>query len=135
MIDAKKVQEVLDKSKLTKREVCRRSSLSRPTLDKLLKGEEVKVSSLETYARLMNVEIGYFFENGSVPTNTINNIASPSSQITQHVGSSDKDAIIQAQSETIAALESTKDALESTIKAKDEIIRLLTKQPNRGENS
>jgi transcriptional regulator with XRE-family HTH domain len=115
----KKVQEVLEKSQLSKREVCRRSKLARPTLEKLLNGKEVNVSSLEAYARTMNVEIGYFFDS---PT---------ASQTIQHLDSSDKSAVqisrqeVQMWQERVKMLEALLSEKDKLLQAKDEIINYL----------
>lgn len=61
-LNIKKLNECFEKSKYSKREVAKRCGFTRPTLDGLLQGSDVKVSTLVAWATFFNKPISYFFD-------------------------------------------------------------------------
>lgn len=63
MINIKKVNSLIKSNRFTKVELSKQSGLSKMTIDKILKGGEVNVSSLESLANALGVKVGYFFDD------------------------------------------------------------------------
>lgn len=57
-----KINQLVNTSKYSKREIVNRCGFSRPTLDGLLKGGDVKISTLISFAQFFNMPISYFFD-------------------------------------------------------------------------
>lgn len=62
MVNVKKIQEKMGELKMTKAQLIKSSGLTRVTIDKILKGGEVNVSTLEALANGLGVKIGFFFD-------------------------------------------------------------------------
>lgn len=68
-----RINEVFAQSKYTKTEVAKSCGLTRPTLDGLLRGADVKISTLAAWASFFNKPIAYFLNDvnaGSINTNS-----------------------------------------------------------------
>lgn len=63
MVNIKKIQDKIDELKLSKAQLIKNSGLTRVTIDKILKGGEVNVSTLESLAKGLGVSVGFFFDD------------------------------------------------------------------------
>lgn len=63
MINIKKIQDKIDELRLSKVQLIKNSGLTRVTIDKILKGGEVNVSTLEALAKGLGVSVGFFFDD------------------------------------------------------------------------
>lgn len=63
MVNIKKIQDKIDELKLSKVQLIKNSGLTRVTIDKILKGGEVNVSTLEALAKGLGVSVGFFFDD------------------------------------------------------------------------
>lgn len=63
MVNIKKIQDKIDELKLSKVQLIKNSGLTRVTIDKILKGGEVNVSTLESLAKGLGVSVGFFFDD------------------------------------------------------------------------
>ena len=66
MVNIKKIQDKIDELKLSKAQLIKNSGLTRVTIDKILKGGEVNVSTLEALAKGLGVRVGFFFDDFEV---------------------------------------------------------------------
>ena len=64
-----KIKSVFEKSKYSKREVAGKCGLSRPTLDGLLDGADVKVSTLVAFASVFELPMSFLFDEETQSTN------------------------------------------------------------------
>ena len=62
MLNAKKIEEELNKPNNNKTKVCSTAGIARSTLDKILKGGDLQVSTLEAIAKALNKPMGFFFD-------------------------------------------------------------------------
>lgn len=63
MVNIKKIQDKIDELKLSKAQLIKNSGLTRVTIDKILKGGEVNISTLEALAKGLGVSVGFFFDD------------------------------------------------------------------------
>lgn len=63
MVNIKKIQDKIDELKMSKAQLIKNSGLTRVTIDKILKGGEVNVSTLESLAKGLGVSVGFFFDD------------------------------------------------------------------------
>lgn len=63
MVNIKKIQDKIAELKLSKAQLIKNSGLTRVTIDKILKGGEVNVSTLESLAKGLGVNVGFFFDD------------------------------------------------------------------------
>lgn len=63
MVNIKKIQDKIDELKISKAQLIKVSGLTRVTIDKILKGGEVNVSTLEALANGLGVSVGFFFDD------------------------------------------------------------------------
>ena len=61
-----KLQKAIDLSRLKKVEIAERCGFSRATLDAALRGDDVKVSTIEKIAGVLGVPVGEFFNDNEV---------------------------------------------------------------------
>ena len=61
-MNVSKVSHLIDSGTITKAEILRRTGWSRPTLDAILCGKDFRVSNLEKLANVLNLKVGYFFD-------------------------------------------------------------------------
>lgn len=58
-----KLCNLVSSSLLTKMEIAERCGVSRTTIDNLLAGADVKISTVEAFAKVMNVPVGSLFDD------------------------------------------------------------------------
>ena len=63
MLNIKTIEKLMADKKMTKAAICAETGIARTTLDALLKGSDVKVSTIENIARVLGVPVGTFFDN------------------------------------------------------------------------
>ena len=51
---------------LSKTQICKKCKISRPTLDKLLKEKQCKLTTLQQLAKLFNISIDLFLSNNNI---------------------------------------------------------------------
>lgn len=61
-----RIAEAIKASKLGKSELSKLTKVSRTTIDNLLDGADVKVSTIESLAYVLKVPVGYFFDDCGV---------------------------------------------------------------------
>jgi transcriptional regulator with XRE-family HTH domain len=110
----------MEAMKLTKSELCKRTGISRPTLDSLLEGGDVKMRTIEALAQALNVSVGFFFDGEHH-----NNITNNGNVHLQQQGSGN----IQ-NAEEIATLKEKIELLEKLLAEKERVISLLMKGTN-----
>lgn len=66
-MNVKKLSDLIEGRKITKKSVIEGAGISKPTLDKILQGKNFKVSNLEKLARTLKVPVGYFFDDYETP--------------------------------------------------------------------
>lgn len=64
-----KLKFAINRSKMSKAQIAKQSGITRVTLDNALQGGDIRISILESLAKTLNVDVGYFFD-----TNAINNL-------------------------------------------------------------
>lgn len=122
------ITKAVEESRLQKKEIAEQSGITRVTLDNLLKGGDVKVSTLEAVAKVLGIEAYTLFipadnnsqsDNGSVALAGSTNTGS----ITAH-GDSGK------LKEKCALLERIIKEKETIIQEKERLIQLLLNKLN-----
>lgn len=68
-MNTKRIMDIITSSKLSKVDIVSRMNVSRTTLDNLLNGADVKVSTIENLAKVLGVDVSTFFENSNITTN------------------------------------------------------------------
>jgi transcriptional regulator with XRE-family HTH domain len=63
MLNADKILEAINKSGLSKSDICSRTRIARTTLDGILNGSDARASTLQLIADVLNVNIGCFFDS------------------------------------------------------------------------
>lgn len=69
-MNIKKLEALINNSKLNKVQIAKESGISRTTLQKVLEGADVKISTLEALARVLNVPLAEFFSDVTTKVNT-----------------------------------------------------------------
>lgn len=62
MLNAKKLEEQMETSKISKSKLCSRVHIARTTLDAILNGGDAKISTIEAIANELNINIGFLFD-------------------------------------------------------------------------
>ena len=62
-MNIKKLNELLNASKLNKVQIAERCGVSRTTLDNVLSGADAKISTIESLAKVLGVSVGYLFDD------------------------------------------------------------------------
>ena len=57
-----KLNNLVASSKLSKIQIAERCNISRTTLDNVLAGADAKISTIESLANVLGVNVGYFFD-------------------------------------------------------------------------
>lgn len=57
-----KLNNLIASSKLSKIQIAERCNISRTTLDNVLAGADAKISTIESLANVLGVNVGYFFD-------------------------------------------------------------------------
>lgn len=67
-----KIKEAIECSGLTRKVISERSGITPKTYDNILKGRDTTVSTIEALARVLNVPVGYFFDEQSCDNMQVN---------------------------------------------------------------
>lgn len=62
MLNYEKINEIFEQSRYSKRDIAKGCGFTRPTLDGLLQGADVKVSTLVAWAKFFKKPVSYFFD-------------------------------------------------------------------------
>ena len=66
IMNINRIKEAITASKLGKSELSKLTKVSRTTIDNLLEGADVKVSTIESLAYVLKVPVGYFFDDSGL---------------------------------------------------------------------
>lgn len=133
-----RIKEAISASKLGKSELSKLTKVSRTTIDNLLEGADVKVSTIESLAYVLKVPVGYFFDDSGlihVSANGDQSIATNSGDVTvgiqDNIGTpkyygyqskEDKQDTVSTLTETVATL--TRE-LETSQQQKSHLIEVV----------
>ena len=62
MLNTKKIEQIMTDAKITKATLCKDINIGRTTFDAILKGSDLRISTLEAIANYLNVKIGFLFD-------------------------------------------------------------------------
>lgn len=65
VMNINRIKEAINASKLGKSELSKLAKVSRTTIDNLLLGADVKVSTIENLAHVLKVPVGFFFDDSN----------------------------------------------------------------------
>lgn len=71
-MNTNKLSELIASSKLTKFQIAEKCNVSRTTLDNVLAGADAKISTVESLAKVLNVPVGYLFDDAVLSVNSEN---------------------------------------------------------------
>lgn len=103
-MDINKLQKLVNEAKLNKIALCARSGISRTTLDNILAGSDLKVSTLESLSAALGVSPAVFFDQEPASTSVVmgdgnvNSIAAVQAFLNQH---EDYPALLEQARKTI----------------------------------
>lgn len=66
-MNIKKLNELVNNSKLNKMQIAERCGISRTTLDNVLAGADSKISTIESLANVLCVSVGLLFDENYIP--------------------------------------------------------------------
>lgn len=92
MLNAKKIEMLMESNKISKVKLCQITGMARTTLDAILNGSDAKVSTIEAIAKCLGVQVGELFEpsiSNAAKTAGPLSPASNSGHITQNIGDSE----------------------------------------------
>lgn len=64
-MNVQRIMDIITSNKLSKVDIAVKMKVSRTTLDNLLNGADVKVSTIESLADVLGVSVAEFFDSGS----------------------------------------------------------------------
>ena len=62
-MDIKRLNKLINSSKLNKVQIAERCGISRTTLDNVLAGADAKISTIESLAKVLEINVGYLFND------------------------------------------------------------------------
>ncbi|MGM9873190.1 MAG: helix-turn-helix domain-containing protein [Muribaculaceae bacterium] len=78
MLNIKKLENTMSERNYSKAKLCSKIGITKTTLDAILNGSDAKISTIESIARVLNVNIGYLFdEESSAVASGYKNVAVP----------------------------------------------------------
>ena len=129
MLNIKYINELIRNSKLTKTEITKRVGLSRPALDRLLSGSDVRVSTLEKLSEVLEVPMMFFFSGSQQP-------------ITIHTSGANSPGMMSGgnitmcdQTEEIKRLQRELSLKEELLKAKEELLTMYRRMGGESTGS
>lgn len=63
-MNIRKINQLVEQSSLNKVQIAHECGISRTTLDNMLSGADVKISTVEALAKVLKVPVGVFFTDG-----------------------------------------------------------------------
>lgn len=122
-MNIKKLNKYFEYSKLTKKQFAEQCGVTRVTIDNALRGADIRVSILESIAKVLNVRVGELFDESEVTDqpSVVSTIHARQSEVsvTQTNGA--------CQSELVAHLKSLLEEKERTIQVQQQLIDALRK--------
>lgn len=137
-----RIREAIEVSKISKSELSKLTKVSRTTIENLLAGADVKVSTIENLAYVLKLPVGYFFDDNivSITASGAQSVATNSGDVTYngqtdnngHIGiqnnygchdSKDKKDNVTTLTDTVATL--TKE-LETSQQQKSHLIDVVS---------
>ncbi len=122
-MNIRRINFLLSSSKLGKKEIAEKCAVSRTTLDNLLSGADVKISTVEKLAAVLGVTVGDLFDGTPSPAahaNRAESIAAVSREVSVGTDFSDKERIAY---------------LEKLLAEKERLIGVLMGTPGTGNPS
>lgn len=135
--DCSKLSDLIDGKKITKADIVRKSGMARPTLDWILEGKDFKVSNLIAICNAVSKPVSYFFNESNIVVGETHTTDHSGTSIYGDVSNIHNDNSCcdskpdSGTEEKVALLEKHVAALESNLRDKDEIIRLLREKENK----
>lgn len=118
-----KLNKYFEHSKLTKKQFAEQCGVTRVTIDNALRGADIRVSILESIAKVLNVRVGDLFDESEAndKPSVVSTIHARQSEVsvTQTNGA--------CQSELVAHLKSLLEEKERTIQVQQQLIDALRK--------
>ena len=62
MLNINKLENAITEAKFTKAKLCSTLGIARTTLDSILNGSDTKISTIESISKVLNVKIGFLFD-------------------------------------------------------------------------
>ena len=62
-MNIKRLNKLINSSKLNKVQIAERCGISRTTLDNVLAGADAKISTIESLAKVLEINVGYLFND------------------------------------------------------------------------
>lgn len=62
MLNISKIEKAMAEGHFTKAKFCSATGIARTTLDAILNGSDAKISTIETISKVLNVRIGFLFD-------------------------------------------------------------------------
>lgn len=126
-----RIREAIEVSKISKSELSKLTKVSRTTIENLLAGADVKVSTIESLAYVLKLPVGYFFDDSivNITASGDQSIATNSGDITyngqtgNNYGCKDKKDNVTTLTDTVATL--TKE-LETSQQQKSHLIDVVS---------
>lgn len=128
VMNINRIKEAINASKLGKSELSKLTKVSRTTIDNLLEGADVKVSTIESLAYVLKVPVGYFFDDSGlihVSASGDQSIATNSGDIT--VGTQNKGDGDHIGTQNNYGCQSEEDR-QDTVKTLTETVATLTRE-------
>ena len=121
MLNTKKIQIRLREKKFTKVRLCSEVGIARTTLDAILNGGDTQVSTIEAIAKVLDVHVGYFFDDqiSSIHTEGDYSPASDSGDVSVVVG----DAVLSERVKALEKLLAEKDERIGELKERIEELK------------
>ena len=93
-----RIREAIEVSKISKSELSKLTKVSRTTIENLLAGADVKVSTIENLAYVLKLPVGYFFDDNivSITASGAQSVATNSGDVTYN-GQTDNNGHIGVQ--------------------------------------
>lgn len=90
-----RIREAIEVSKISKSELSKLTKVSRTTIENLLAGADVKVSTIESLAYVLKLPVGYFFDDSivNITASGAQSIATNSGDITYNGQTGNNDRI------------------------------------------
>jgi transcriptional regulator with XRE-family HTH domain len=122
----------METMKLTKSELCKRTGISRPTLDSLLEGCDVKMRTIEAIAQALNVSVGFLFDEEQYNSITNNDKANYRKRDSSSTHTTEDLSTLMEKIELLEKLLAEKDNVisekERLIADKERLIGILLNQ-------
>ena len=130
MVNVDKINKRMDDLKMTKAELLKKAGFTRVTLDKILKGGEANVSTIEALAKGLGVRVGFFFDEEEIVPMKIDNKAEGNGTAQAAVFGDTNISANRSEHDELIQLRVENKGLKTQIAEKDALIAELQKMNN-----